>query len=102
MPHLLLQVTYHSRDHVLFEKCHITNARPQKSAGDTKHKKSLKSKALFIIQKILTFDYLIYIDKHHFKGTLSDPRQFLTTESPFSFSMYLHFCLDFLFMLKTA
>ena len=56
-PHLLFQVTWRSSDHVLFEKCHAsTNARPQNSAGDINHRKTHKSKAFFVIQKILTFD----------------------------------------------
>ena len=43
-PHLLSHVTCGSNDHVLFEKRHVsTNARPQNSAGDTKHIKTLKN-----------------------------------------------------------
>ena len=61
-PHLLFQVTCRSSDHVLFEKRHVsTNARPQNSAGDIKHRKTHKSKAFFVIQKILTFDSNWYI-----------------------------------------
>ena len=40
-----------------FEKHHVsTNARPQNSVGDIKHRKTHKSKAFFVIQKILSFD----------------------------------------------
>ena len=46
-----------SSDHSLFKKLHVsTNAKPQNSAGDSKHRKAHKSKAYFIIQIILTFD----------------------------------------------
>ena len=56
-PYLLFQVTCRSDDHLLFEKRHVsTNARPQKSARDTKRRKTHKSKAFFVIQKILIFD----------------------------------------------
>ena len=56
-PHLLFQVTCQSCDHEPFETRHVsTNARPKKSAGDIKHRKTHKSKAFFVIQKILTFD----------------------------------------------
>ena len=56
-PQLLLQVTYRSRDYVIFEKHRVsTNARPQNSAGDIKHRKTHKPKAFFVIQKVLTFD----------------------------------------------
>ena len=54
--HLLFQVTCRSSDRMLFEKPHIcTYARPQNSAGDIKHRKTHKSNAFFVIQKILTF-----------------------------------------------
>ena len=56
-PHLLVQVSSWSSDHSLFKKLHVsTNAKPQNSAGDSKHRKTHKSKAYFIIQIILTFD----------------------------------------------
>ena len=46
-----------SSDDSLFKKLHVsTNAKPQNSAGDSKHRKTHKSKAYFIIQIILTFD----------------------------------------------
>ena len=55
--HLLFQVTCRSRDHVPLEKHHaFTSTRPQNSAGDTKHRITHKSKAFYVIQKILTFD----------------------------------------------
>ena len=55
--HLLFQVTFQSSDHVLFEKSHVsTNARPQNLGWDIKYRKIHKPKAVFIIQKILTFD----------------------------------------------
>ena len=55
-PHLLFQVTCRSSDHVFFEKRNVsTNGRPQKLAGDIKHRNTHKSKAFFVTQKILTF-----------------------------------------------
>ena len=72
-PHLLFQGICRSSNHVLFEKRHVsTNARPQNSVGDIKHRKTHKTKAFFVIQKVLTFDshrytplqrYLNYGDK---------------------------------------
>ena len=51
-PHLLFQVTCRSSDHVVFEKRHVsTNARPQNSAGDMKHRKTHKSEAFFCYSK---------------------------------------------------
>ena len=56
-PHLLFQVTCRSSDHVLFEKLHVfTNARPQNSVGNTKHRKTHEWKVFLVIQKMLTFD----------------------------------------------
>ena len=53
-PHILW--ICRSSDHVLFEKRHVsTNARPQNSAGYIKHRKTHKSKASFVIQKISKF-----------------------------------------------
>ena len=55
-----------------WETSFITNARPQHSAGDIKHRKTHKPKTFFIIQKILTYDsnqctpfkrYLNYVGK---------------------------------------
>ena len=64
---MLFQVTCRSSEHVLFEKRQVsTNARPQNSAGDIKHKKIHKSKAFFVIQKIV-IQNLTHIDIHHFK-----------------------------------
>ena len=52
--HILSQVTYRSSDHVLFEKRHVsTNARLVQNSAEGKNH---KSKAFFVIQKILTFD----------------------------------------------
>ena len=49
-PHLFLQVTCWSRDHVLFEKRYVsTNARPQNSAGGNKLKKLTNQKQLIHI-----------------------------------------------------
>ena len=60
-PHLHFQLTCRSRDYVSFEKRHVsTEARPQNSAGDTKHGKTHKSKAFFVIQKALTLDSYQY------------------------------------------
>ena len=45
-PNLFFQVTCRSGDHVLFEKRNVsTNARPQNSGGDIKHRKTHKSKS---------------------------------------------------------
>ena len=56
-PHLLFQVTGQSSDHMFCEKRLVsTNAGPQNSAGDINHRKTHKSKAFFVVQKILTFD----------------------------------------------
>ena len=52
-PHLLFQANCRSSDRVLFEKRHVsTNAGLQNTVGDIKHKKTYKSKAFFVIQKI--------------------------------------------------
>ena len=60
-PHLLFPVTCWESDNVLFKKCNVSsNARLQNSAGDIKHRKTHKSKAFSVIQKILTFD------SHHY------------------------------------
>ena len=51
-PHLFFQVTCRSSDHVLFEKRHVsTNAKPQNSAGDIKHRKTHKSKAFLLFKR---------------------------------------------------
>ena len=56
-PDLLFQVNCRSSDRVLFEKRHVsTNVGFQNSDGDIKHRKNYKSKAVFVIQNILTFD----------------------------------------------
>ena len=66
-PHLLFQVTCRSIDHVSFEKRHVfTNARPQNSAGVTKHRKTHKSKAFFVIQNILAFDSYRYTPRQRY------------------------------------
>ena len=56
-PHLLFRVTCQSNDLLLFENRHVSpNARQQNSSGDIKHRKSHKSKAFFVIQKIVIFN----------------------------------------------
>ena len=53
-PHILL--ICRSSDHVLFEIRHVsTNARPQNLPGYIKHRKTHKSKAFSVIQKIFKF-----------------------------------------------
>ena len=60
-PRLPFQLTSRSRDRVFFEKRHVSiSARPQNSAGNTKHKKAHKSKPFCVIQKVLTFDSYWY------------------------------------------
>ena len=55
--HLLFQVICQSHDQVLFEKRNVsTNTTPQNSDGDTKHRKTHKSKAFSVPEKLLTFD----------------------------------------------
>ena len=50
---------------MLFEKRHLsTNAWPQNSDGDIKHRKIHKSKSFFVIQKILTFDSHRYTPRY--------------------------------------
>ena len=66
-PHLLFQVTCRSSDRVLFEKRHLsTNPGLQNSTGDIKHRKTYKSKAFFVIQKILTFDSYRYTPRYRY------------------------------------
>ena len=50
--HLVFQVTCQSRNHVLFEKrLASTDARPQNSAGDIKHRKTHKLKAFLLFKR---------------------------------------------------
>ena len=66
-PHLLFQVTCRSSDRVLFEKRHLsTNPGLQNSTGDIKHRKTYKSKAFFVIQKIVTFDSYRYTSRYRY------------------------------------
>ena len=66
-PRLPFQVNCRSSNHVLFEKRHVfTNAGLQSSVGDIKHRKTYKSKAFFVIQKILTFDSYRYTPRYRY------------------------------------
>ena len=68
-PQVLFQVTCRSSDHVLFEKRHVsTNAKPQNSAGDIKHRKTHKTKAFLLFKR---YWHLIHIDIHYFKRYLN-------------------------------
>ena len=60
-PHLLFQVTYRSSDHVHFEKHHLsTNASHWTQLEMSNYRKTHKSKAFFVIQKISKFDSYRY------------------------------------------
>ena len=64
-PYLHFQLTCRTRDHVLFEKTHeFTDARPQNSAGDTKHRYLTNQKLFLLFKRILSW---IYITIYHFK-----------------------------------
>ena len=66
-PHLLFQVNCRSNDRMLFETRHVsTNTGLQNSVGDIKHRKTYKSKAFFVIQKILTFDSYRYTPRYRY------------------------------------
>ena len=62
-----LSSKFQSSDCMLFEKRHVsTNPGLQNSAGVIKHRKTYKSKAFFVIQKMLTFDSYLYTSRYRY------------------------------------
>ena len=69
-PDLLFQVNCRSSDRALFQKRHVsTNVGLQNSAGDIKHRRTYKSKAVFVIQNILTFDSYRYTPRYQYTSS---------------------------------
>ena len=64
-----LHVTCRLLDHMSFDQRYIsTSTRPENSVGNTKHRKTYKSKTFFDYLKILIFDLYQYASIKNFPG----------------------------------